>query len=174
MCCFSGPVEYVASTNIYARPLAEGRQALVYSMDIRAATDVAMILPLPVPRGSSEDAVQFVNLARYSGFFRDLARAFPVMLAAPLARGVGPLAQAQAPRLRVHNVGAFEAARKLFHGEKQERRKVVLMGGPSMAVWLCRSLRDRSFSIRLFETDRERAEELAEKLDWVTVIQAER
>ncbi len=42
-----------------------------------------------------------------------------------------------------------------------------------MAVWLCRAIRDRNFSIRLFEIDRKRAEELADKLDWVTVIQAD-
>jgi trk system potassium uptake protein TrkA len=47
------------------------------------------------------------------------------------------------------------------------------MGGPPIAVWLCRSLRDRNFSVRLFEPDRERAEALAEKLDWVTVIRAD-
>jgi len=73
----------------------------------------------------------------------------------------------------VGNADVFEDARKLFHGEKPARRKIVLMGGPSMAVWLCRSLRDRSFSIRLFETDRARAEVLAEKLDWITVINAD-
>ena len=37
----------------------------------------------------------------------------------------------------------------------------------------CRALRDRSFAIRLFETDRDRARELADKLDWVTVIIAD-
>jgi trk system potassium uptake protein TrkA len=39
-------------------------------------------------------------------------------------------------------------------------------------VWLCRTLHDRNFSIRLFEINRERAHDLAEKLDWVTVIHA--
>ena len=42
-----------------------------------------------------------------------------------------------------------------------------------MAVWLCRKLHDRNFSIRLFEINRQRAEELAEKLDWVTVLQSD-
>jgi trk system potassium uptake protein TrkA len=73
----------------------------------------------------------------------------------------------------VGNAGVFEDARKLFQGNRQARRKIVLMGGPSMAVWLCRSLRDRNFSIRLFEKDKARAEELAEKLDWVTVLNAD-
>jgi trk system potassium uptake protein TrkA len=73
----------------------------------------------------------------------------------------------------VGNAAIFQEARKLFHDEKTGRRKIVIMGGPSMAVWLCRALRDRNFSIRLFETNRRRAEELAEKLDWVTVINAD-
>jgi trk system potassium uptake protein TrkA len=47
------------------------------------------------------------------------------------------------------------------------------MGGSPVAVWLCRALENRGFSIRLFETDDERANELAEKLPWVTVIQAD-
>ncbi|HIB00964.1 MAG TPA: hypothetical protein EYO31_03515 [Phycisphaerales bacterium] len=47
------------------------------------------------------------------------------------------------------------------------------MGGTPVAVWLCRTLQNRGFSIRLFETELERAKELAEKLPWVTVIQAD-
>ena len=72
----------------------------------------------------------------------------------------------------VGNEATFQEARKLFHDDKLGRRRVVLMGGTPMAVWLCRTLHDRNFSIRLFEINRQRAEELAEKLDWVTVIQA--
>jgi len=73
----------------------------------------------------------------------------------------------------VGNPRAFQEARKLFHDDKAGRRRVVIMGGTATAVWLCRTLHDRNFSIRLFEINRERAEELAEKLDWVTVIQAD-
>ena len=73
----------------------------------------------------------------------------------------------------VGNATAFPEARKLFHDDKLGRRRIVLMGGSPMAVWLCRSLRNRNFSIRLFETDRERAAELADKLDWITVIHAD-
>jgi trk system potassium uptake protein TrkA len=73
----------------------------------------------------------------------------------------------------VGNSSVFQDARKLFHDEKGGRRRIVIMGGPSMAVWLSRSLRDRDFAIRLFETDRARAEVLAEKLGWVTVINAD-
>ncbi len=72
----------------------------------------------------------------------------------------------------VGNEPDFQEVRKLFHDDKLGRRRIVLMGGTPMAVWLCRALHDRNFSIRLFEINRQRAEELAEKLDWVTVIQA--
>lgn len=70
----------------------------------------------------------------------------------------------------VGNESTFPEARKLFHDDKKGRRNIVLMGGSPMAVWLCRSLRNRNFSIRLFETDRDRAKELADKLDWITVF----
>lgn len=67
----------------------------------------------------------------------------------------------------------FDDARRKFRLEKPKLRKVVLMGGTPMAVWLCRALRERVWSIRLFETRRSRAEELAEKLNWVTVLNAD-
>jgi len=73
----------------------------------------------------------------------------------------------------VGNASVFQDARKLFHDENTGRRHIVIMGGGPMAVWLCRALRDRNFAIRLFETDRRRAEALAEKLGWVTVIHAD-
>jgi trk system potassium uptake protein TrkA len=72
----------------------------------------------------------------------------------------------------VSNSDIFDEARKLFRTEKLKRRKIVLMGGTPIAVWLCRALRKHAWSIRLFETDAARAEELAEKLDWVTVLNA--
>ncbi len=73
----------------------------------------------------------------------------------------------------VGNEKDFHEARKQFHDDKAGKRRIVLMGGTPMAVWLCRRLHNRNFSIRLFEINRHRAEELAEKLDWITVIQAD-
>ena len=70
----------------------------------------------------------------------------------------------------VSNSDVFDEARQLFCQERPVQRKVVLMGGTPMAVWLCRALRKHAWSIRLFETNIDRAEELAEKLDWVTVL----
>ncbi len=64
----------------------------------------------------------------------------------------------------------IEKARGFFTNEARQRESVVILGGTPQAVWLCRELRGRAFSIRLLEGDRERAEELAEKLDWVTVL----
>ncbi|MBK7403856.1 MAG: Trk system potassium transporter TrkA [Phycisphaerales bacterium] len=56
---------------------------------------------------------------------------------------------------------------------EMRRRSVVLMGGTPMAAWLCEVLRQRGWSIRLFEADRARAEALAERLSWVTVLNAD-
>lgn len=73
----------------------------------------------------------------------------------------------------VGNTEVFDDARRQFREERLQRKAVVLMGGTPMGVWLCKALRDRTWSIRLFETDRQRAEELARKLDWVTVLNAD-
>ncbi|GMU34017.1 MAG: Trk system potassium transporter TrkA [Planctomycetia bacterium] len=67
----------------------------------------------------------------------------------------------------------FEDARKLFRVEKPGRKSAVLMGGSAMAVWLCKALKSRAWSIRVFEANRARAEELAEKLEGVTVLNAD-
>src|SRR5215213_2908609 len=78
MCCFSQPVDYVAGTNIFARPAKGGGQYLVYSMSLKAGTDLAMILPIPTPKASKEDAVTFINLEKYPDFFDDMRSGFPV------------------------------------------------------------------------------------------------
>ena len=76
MCCFSRPVQHVSATNIFARGSAEGRQYVVYSMTLKAADDLAMILPLPVPEHTADDAVKFINLEKYADFFKDFHKGF--------------------------------------------------------------------------------------------------
>ena len=61
MCCFSKPVDVVADTNIFARESKDGRQFLVYSMKFKSGEDLAMILPIPTPKDSAEDAVKFLK-----------------------------------------------------------------------------------------------------------------
>src|SRR5437870_1571950 len=99
MCIFSGPVSYVGGTRIFARS-ERGRQFLVYSMQYGAASDVAMVLPLPVPPRLAEDAVSFVNLERYPGFFMDMVKGFDY--SRPRTLGSVTLAM---PTLPVHDVG---------------------------------------------------------------------
>lgn len=111
MCCFSGHVEHVADTSIFARSVGNGRQILVYAMTISTRDDVAMILPLPVPPGSPEDALRFISLKEYPDFFRDMKRGFPE----PVSRGLMPGSKsapvpAAAPKLEVVQVGDFEAS----------------------------------------------------------------
>jgi hypothetical protein len=110
MCCFSRPVKLVADTNIFARASKDGRQYLVYSMRLDAAEDLAMILPIPVPSGSPENAVKFINLEKYPHFFADMRRGFPMP---PAAGGVGRAkTKSAAPysKLDVVTVGSFEAS----------------------------------------------------------------
>lgn len=109
MCCFSGRVEHVSKTSIYARGVEGGRQQLAYEMTVAAASDVAMVLPLPVPPGSPDDAVRFIDLSTYADFFAHLRNGFPE----PVSRSLsfGPVSGAPPPQtLVVHAVGAFEAS----------------------------------------------------------------
>jgi trk system potassium uptake protein TrkA len=69
--------------------------------------------------------------------------------------------------------GELETARRMFQTDKIKRKHVIVLGGTSMGVWLCRTLRQRHFAVRLFLTERARAEELAAKLRHVTVIEAD-
>lgn len=62
---------------------------------------------------------------------------------------------------------------KHYNPEFGGRRRIMIMGGSTQAVWLCRELKRLGASIRLFVSREDRATELAEKLDWVTVINAD-
>lgn len=73
----------------------------------------------------------------------------------------------------IANADVFHETRRQFRREDVVARNAVIMGGPIMAVWLCHALRDRGWSVRLFETNRARAQELAERLEWVTVLNAD-
>ena len=110
MCCFSGRVRSVADTNIFARLSGSGTQFLVYGMTYAASRPVAMLLPLPVRTPAQEDAVRFLSLKEYPGFFTDMDRGFPEppSRAAP-AEGAGGFKGGRSP-LTVHAVGDFVAS----------------------------------------------------------------
>lgn len=67
----------------------------------------------------------------------------------------------------------FDAARKLFNKDRGKRIHITIMGETPTAVWLCRALKSKVFSVRLFVPDRERAEELSEKIGHVTILAAD-
>lgn len=67
----------------------------------------------------------------------------------------------------------FDSARKLFNRGREKRIHVAIMGESGAAVWLCRALKSRIFSVRLFVQHRHRAEELSEKLSHVTILDAD-
>ncbi len=112
MCIFTGPASAlrdVAATSILARALEGGRQILVYSMRVTATEPLAMVLPLPIPPGTPEDAVRFIDMEGYPDFFADLDRAFPPPL--QVSGGFEPQRTTQSfALLQVHDVGAFEAS----------------------------------------------------------------
>ncbi len=67
----------------------------------------------------------------------------------------------------------IEQTSKFYNPEHAGRRRIMIMGGSTQSVWLCRELRRVGAAIRLFVDDEARAIELAEKLDGVTVINAD-
>ncbi|HEY2369307.1 MAG TPA: hypothetical protein VGH87_23075, partial [Polyangiaceae bacterium] len=101
-------MRFVGGTRIFAR--RDGaRQSLAYAMSVEMDEALAMVLPLPVPPFAREDAVEFVDLKGYANFFDDLAKAFPMPVAAALSQGLSR--DAPAPRaLVVHDVGDFVAS----------------------------------------------------------------
>jgi hypothetical protein len=105
MCCFSGPVEDVAATRIFARMASPGRQILAYEMMFAAANPVAMILPLPTPPHSAETDVRFISLEQCPALFEELYAAFTWPKGRPRSRD-----SAQLQTLAVQVVGAFVAS----------------------------------------------------------------
>jgi hypothetical protein len=110
MCCFSGKVRDVSNTRIFARALEDGMQLIIYAMNLDTPMDVAMILPIPVKQGTTEDQVTFINFEKYPMLFDDMAKGFPAEPGSePFANGPAP-ATLSARALTVQNVGAFEAS----------------------------------------------------------------
>ena len=113
MCLFSGQVRHVAGTQIYASPspsLSAIHQRLVYEMEVELEGDTAMVLPIPVPPSSPEDAVTFVDMTACPSFFDCLAALWPQPQSGELTRGGGGPIPKPASILRVHDVGDFEAS----------------------------------------------------------------
>jgi hypothetical protein len=76
-------------------------------MNYEANQDLAMILPLPTPPASSEDAVRFIDLSGYPEFFKDMNEGFETFddfLSKGMSRSVF------GRTLKVQEVGNFEAS----------------------------------------------------------------
>lgn len=124
MCCFAFPTPTSLLTRLLTRPirvrntqifarLDGDTQLLAYAMHLRARSDVAMILPLPVRPGCDEADVPFIDLSAAPDLFTRLHDAFmpPVMPAAKSRGGFMPqLPSRSRPPLVIQQVGAFEAS----------------------------------------------------------------
>lgn len=105
---FSGKVESVKNTRIFARLHSDGRQSLIYAMALNAPQDVAMVLPIPVKAGSGEKAVSFVSFKDYPQVFDDLSKGFPDFNYSRSA--AGPFGSVSKQKLEVVKVGSFDAS----------------------------------------------------------------
>jgi hypothetical protein len=110
MCCFTGNVESVSSTKIFCRPAREGRQFVVYHMLYQAKEELAMVLPIPTPPKSADDAVKFISLEEYDQFFQRLEDGFPRPRPKTAALPPEPSATPLPKPLPVVEVGSFEAS----------------------------------------------------------------
>ena len=111
MCCFSGPVQAVANTRIFARLSGVRTQFLAYQMDYAASRDLAMILPLPVQTPARETSVRFISLQKYPAFFAGMESPFiGPPPGGPLTGGVDTASAGSVPPLVVHSVGSFSAS----------------------------------------------------------------
>ncbi len=108
MCIFTGPIERVEGTQIFVRRIDDGRgarQILAYAMRVSANAELAMVLPLPVPAGSPEDAVSFIDVSGMPDLFDQLGQLF-----APSVQSFSlDLGEAEAS-LAVVEVGSFVAS----------------------------------------------------------------
>lgn len=109
MCMFSQEVEHVGSTRIFVADTGHGVHATAYQMAFSAPEPVAMILPVPVLKGTGDDAITFVDLGGYDSFFDDLARCFPRPRSAGRI-GYGTDDTFPMGLLTVHEVGDYVAS----------------------------------------------------------------
>lgn len=113
MCIFAQPVKTVTDTNIFARMLSDGWQALVYQMHFESNAKNAIILPLPVQVPSKDEgSLEFISLKENDTFFDDLNRLFPLALPQhPFSRaGADTAVDSARLKLKVHDVGEFVAS----------------------------------------------------------------
>jgi hypothetical protein len=96
----------VGQTRIFAGALNEGRQALVYAMRVELDSELAMLLPVPIPPGAGEQAVEFRDLSGCADFFEHLDALFPSTGHAPAFLSRAPVRQT----LEVKVVGDFDAS----------------------------------------------------------------
>lgn len=110
MCCFTGKVEEVKNTRIFARLGERGNQVLIYQMSVKAYQDLAMVLPIPVKAGTGEDAVKFFDFSKYEDVFEDLRELFPMPKLNFLADPFGAAPAEAGFSLKVVSVGAYDAS----------------------------------------------------------------
>ncbi len=67
----------------------------------------------------------------------------------------------------------FEKINSYFTESVNRRLEIVISGGSSLSEWLVSELKSERHSIRLFEMDYDRANYLAEKYPYITVINAD-
>lgn len=135
MCCFSQPVQHVASTRIFVRPVDRVRQVVAYQMSYSATKDLAMILPLPVAKGAVENDVFFIDFKGYKEFFDDLERGFPAPVPAAAVSVYSRRSAPAAAPLKVQTVADFSRLDERFRLPKGTWEKLPAYSSYGFAVF---------------------------------------
>jgi len=107
MCIFSGPVFNVSETKIFARKDGN-KQFIVYQMMVSAKQELSMILPIPTPQNTSEEDLEFFDLASYPEFFEHMQ-----LCEEPPSKGLGrsfSYSDSLNDSLNVINVGEYDVS----------------------------------------------------------------
>jgi hypothetical protein len=108
MCIFSGNVQSVSKTRIFARTESGGKQVLAYQMEYAADKSLAMILPLPV--AAATESIDFIDLSSSEDFFSILDAHFPIPKQISRSLSFGLKSLDDTDTLEVHQVGNFVAS----------------------------------------------------------------
>jgi hypothetical protein len=104
-------------------------------MKLSTSADVAMVLPLPTPPGSSEDVVRFIDISAWPHFFEEIDRAFR-RPSPPKASGFATL-QTYSARLVVHESARLK--RRLYRRVVISPAWIHAFGSPTMYGRRCQT-----------------------------------
>jgi hypothetical protein len=112
MCLFTGVVNSVSNTRIFAAPVGSQLQLIVYQNEVSVSQNVAMVLPFPFYADQMEQKmeIQLINMTQYTDFFKDCDKELPKS-SSPRGTGIffgGGFGSAASNNLEIKQVGSYD------------------------------------------------------------------